>query len=468
MIPDLDVTAQGIKEEIFRMMGVDDVQALALLPLQAHQQWQGIVVIAWSEPHDFSRRDERLYSLVAACLASSLRGRRLFEETQRHLRELGMLFEVSQALAGAPLRREEITGTIINQFIKMTGIPQASISLHDPETGLLNVMADLRVGQEGARPVHEPEVYRLADYPATRQVMTTLKPLVVQANDPNADPAELAFMQPRGIMTLIILPLAVKGQPIGIVELESTERKLYFTPDDLTLAMTLANQAALALESTRLFEQTQAALAEVQATHRSYLRQAWQEHLHQRKMLEQSGFLFDQQQTDSSGVLTKDDLSRPEIELAVAEGKPIVAQDTDEGHERTGLAIPITVRGQTLGVIGVETPASHRQWTRDEIDVLQAVSDQLGQALESARLFADARRSAERERLIGEITAKIRSSADVQAILETTAAELGQVLGTSRALVRIAPGKPEVSRQRPPTRTGKALAPDQPPEAEEQ
>jgi PAS domain S-box-containing protein len=647
MIPDLDVTAQAVKEEIARMMGVEDVRALAVLPLQTGQQWQGVATIAWPEPHEFSPRDGQLFGVVSPYLASSLKvqrlqkeaehragrrrttsevpqaavdpehsapeenralpdsaseqgarapedtrlfdeeqrartllamrdgqmdclndiglkidetpplaelfqwvaeripsamqypalcrvaiefqgqsygapevmelpcqamqsiraghavagklcvsyteelnlldeeqallgdiarrlggyieNRRLLEKAHRYLQELAMLFEVSQALAGAPLRRDEITGTVIRQFIKMMGIPEASISLHDPETGLLNVMADLHVGQEGIRPVREPEVFRLSDYPATEHVIKTLQPLVVQASDPNADPAELAFMQPRGIMTLIILPLAVKGEAVGIVELESTEREVHYTPEDLNLAMTLANQAAVALESTRLFEQAQAALAEVQATHRSYLRQMWQEHLHQRRVLERSGFVFDQRQTDSPGnLIAIDDLWRPEIELAVAEGEPIVTQDGDGGQERTSLAIPITVRGQTLGVIGVEASTGDREWTRDEIALVQAVSEQLGQALESARLFADARRTAERERLIGEITAKIRSSADVQAILETTAAELGQVLGASRALVRLASGEPEANRQPPQTRTAKPLERGQHPAAEGQ
>ena len=104
--------------------------------------------------------------------------------------------------------------------------------------------------------------------------------------------------------------------------------------------------------------------------------------------------------------------------------------------------MPITLRGQTLGVMGIETEAGDRQWTEDEIALLATVSEQLGQALESARLFADTERTAERERLIGDITAKIRASTDVQDILETTAEELGRVLGTSRALVRLAATRP--------------------------
>ncbi|NIV34328.1 MAG: GAF domain-containing protein, partial [Anaerolineae bacterium] len=111
-------------------------------------------------------------------------------------------------------------------------------------------------------------------------------------------------------------------------------------------------------------------------------------------------------------------------------------------QERAGVAVPITLRGQTLGVIGIETETGDRQWTEDEIALLATVSEQLGQALESARLFADTERTAERERLIGDITAKIRASTDVQDILETTAEELGRALGTSRALVRLAPVHP--------------------------
>ncbi|MGD9048605.1 MAG: hypothetical protein PVF77_11170, partial [Anaerolineae bacterium] len=88
-----------------------------------------------------------------------------------------------------------------------------------------------------------------------------------------------------------------------------------------------------------------------------------------------------------------------------------------------------------------------RQWTEDEIALVESISEQLGQALESARLFADTQRGAERERLIGEITAKIRASTDMKAILETTAAELGQVLGTSRALVRLTTGQPGAGQQ---------------------
>ena len=113
------------------------------------------------------------------------------------------------------------------------------------------------------------------------------------------------------------------------------------------------------------------------------------------------------------------------------------ARDGAEDGGRSGLAIPIALRGQIFGVLGIESPTGDRQWSEDDIALIQAVSDQLAQTLEAARLFADTQRRAERERLIGEITTKIRASTDIEDILETTAVELGRALGTSRALVRL-------------------------------
>jgi GAF domain-containing protein len=213
----------------------------------------------------------------------------------------------------------------------------------------------------------------------------------------------------------------------------------------------VANQTALALENVRLLESAQAALTEVQTTHRSYLRQAWQQHLRQRDVLDRSGFLYDQLGTGHPEVkAVASDLWRPEMERAVAAGKVIAVKGGDDDDARAALAVPITLRGQTLGVIGVEELGGDRQWTEDEIALVESVSEQLGQALEGARLFADTQRGAERERLIGEITAKIRASTDMKAILETTAAELGQVLGTSRALVRLTTGQQGPNHQDQP------------------
>ncbi|MGD9376216.1 MAG: hypothetical protein PVJ23_10575, partial [Anaerolineae bacterium] len=91
---------------------------------------------------------------------------------------------------------------------------------------------------------------------------------------------------------------------------------------------------------------------------------------------------------------------------------------------------------------GVEAPDGDRYWGEDDIALIEAISEQLAQTLETARLFADSRRHAERERLVSDITAKLRASTDIHHIIETAAVELGQALGTSRAMVRLSPDPP--------------------------
>jgi anti-anti-sigma regulatory factor len=87
------------------------------------------------------------------------------------------------------------------------------------------------------------------------------QPLVIQASDPDVDPAELAYMRENKTATSAIFPLVVKGQAIGVMELE-TRQERHYTPEQINIAMMLANQVAVALENARLYDVTQQELAE--------------------------------------------------------------------------------------------------------------------------------------------------------------------------------------------------------------
>ncbi len=69
--------------------------------------------------------------------------------------------------------------------------------------------------------------------------------------------------------------------------------------------------------------------------------------------------------------------------------------------------------------------------------MVSAVADQVALALENARLLGETQRRAERERLTGQITARIRAAGDMDAILRTTVQEVRRVLGVSHGLIRL-------------------------------
>ena len=99
--------------------------------------------------------------------------------------------------------------------------------------------------------------------------------------------------------------------------------------------------------------------------------------------------------------------------------------------------MPIKVRGQVIGVIDAHKPDGAGEWTSEEVALMETLTEQLGVALESARLYQDTQRRAVHEQLTREITDKMRRATGVEDIVRTTVDELSRVLGTSRTFARL-------------------------------
>jgi diguanylate cyclase (GGDEF)-like protein len=98
------------------------------------------------------------------------------------------------------------------------------------------------------------ESYPLSEYPATRRLLDTGGELVISIDDPTADPAETAYLRSIGVRSMAMLPLIARGTAIGTVELYSNEPRS-FPPRTLDLARSLADEAAMALDNARLYEE---------------------------------------------------------------------------------------------------------------------------------------------------------------------------------------------------------------------
>ena len=96
--------------------------------------------------------------------------------------------------------------------------------------------------------------YPLKEYPATRRVLIERQPYLVGADDPSADQAETDYLREIGHRTLVMLPLIVRDESIGIVELSST-RPNAFTDRDVELAQLLVREAAVTFENALLTEE---------------------------------------------------------------------------------------------------------------------------------------------------------------------------------------------------------------------
>ena len=213
------------------------------------------------------------------------------------------------------------------------------------------------------------------------------------------------------------LPLRIAGNVIGALDVQSTERNA-FTDDDVEVLSTLADQISLAIQNARLFDQTQKALAESEAVYRQNFRDSWSR-LPEKQNLK--GYRY-----NASG------------------SSPLTDSDEKETREKTQtgqfqeMEVPIILRGETIGTLSVQIPKSERIST-DQADLIKAVADRVALSAENARLFEETTTTATRERIVSDITNKIRSTNDPQEMMHTAMSELQRVLGATR--VEIVPQK---------------------------
>ena len=96
--------------------------------------------------------------------------------------------------------------------------------------------------------------YDLNEFPATRRVLETHEPYIVDVDDPGADAAEVGYLRSIGHRTLAMLPMVVRGESIGIVELTSARAKA-FSERDVELATMLVREASVTFDNVRLHDE---------------------------------------------------------------------------------------------------------------------------------------------------------------------------------------------------------------------
>ena len=202
----------------------------------------------------------------------------------------------------------------------------------------------------------------------------------------------------------ISLPLRIGADTFGALDVQSKQINA-FNQDDINILSTLADQVSVAIQNARSYQQTREALAQAEAASAQLSNQQWKQFLNRQEV---HGFSYD-------GVETTQ-----------------ISQSEKVAHT---LAIPILLRGTKIGTIKLSAANPERMWTDGEIGMVQAVADRASLALESARLLQEAQKRATKERVIGEISAKIGSSSNLESILQTAIQELGSTLpGTDIAI----------------------------------
>lgn len=224
----------------------------------------------------------------------------------------------------------------------------------------------------------------------------------------------------------IALPLRSRNITIGILDIQ-TDIEFAFEERSTNILQLLADQLAAAIENAQLTQQVEGTFTELNTAYRLQTQSVWQSTLNNR---ENSAYEYNGMQMQSVPQNLPINLLK-QLEA----GKAIVTQTNASDVKKT-LLVPITVRNQVIGVIGLEQEDPNRTWTEEEMAVAEAAANRAGLTLENARLLEESQRRAIKERTIFEATARIGSALNVENILEATAEELEKILSGSEVILQ--------------------------------
>jgi len=259
------------------------------------------------------------------------------------------------------------------------------------------------------------------------QVTASAHPVI--ARDTDTDPIHRANELLPRTRSEMALPLKVGEHVIGALDIQSVEADA-FDADAVPALRAMADQLSIAIENARLYEEAQAHLRELTELSQQITYRSWAEFLEAIPSLEYRVTLGHE---DKALTAEREKV----IERVLATGS-VMASGGDDGR-MAHLAAPIVIRDQIIGVLGVE-PDGQRVWTHDDLLLIQSVAERTALAVENARLYIQAHRAAERERLIGTISDRLQRAPNLILLLETAAAELSNALGAEQVYAELSLG----------------------------
>ena len=330
-------------------------------------------------------------------------------EVDQRTRNILAISEIGQAITGAR-DLEALLKQVVNLIVERFGFYHAQVFLIDEEGRYAVLKASTgQAGQELLARGHKLEV-------GSRSVIgqVTSRGEAVIASDTDTDPIHRRNELLPYTRSEMALPLQVGGRVIGALDVQSAAPNA-FTESDIPVFRSMADQLAIAIENARLFERAQRDLRDIEMLNRQLTGEAWRKYISGRSSAVPIGY-----EADERGL-------RP-----IPPGADIPDKSAQEGT----VSLPLTVRGETIGVIDL-TPRSREEPDEQTRTILEAVAERVALALDSTRLSEQARSQAEREQILSHLSAELQATTDLNIILRTVAREASLALGTPRGFVHL-------------------------------
>ncbi|NOZ00042.1 MAG: GAF domain-containing protein [Chloroflexi bacterium] len=433
------------------------------VPLQVGGEVIGALIVQDLEhERSFDENDLRFITALAGQVAGAIYNARLLDESRQRTVQLQTAAEIARDISGS-LHLDELLSNAVTLIRERFDFYHASVFLIDP----LGEYAIVReaTGEAGAQMKRTGHKLGVGSKSIVGYVSGRGEPLVV--NDTNKDVTYYANPLLPETRAEAAIPLKVGERILGVIDVQSTH-PYAFSDENLQTLQILADQLAVAVVNTELFAETQEHLSQHRLLHHittsaasgTTLEEALDSAVQGLQVTlggDRVAILMVNKEREGLEVraavgYSEEDVNKIHIPIgtgvtgwAAAHQKTLRIDNTADdpryiqvsANTRSELAIPLVFRNELLGVLNVESEQVAAYDEHDE-EMLGTLGGSLAAIIANARLLEQVRRQAERERMLYEVTSKIRRSTDIQTILATTANELSKAIGARRAHIKVA------------------------------
>jgi GAF domain-containing protein len=408
----------------------------------------------------FDENDLRFVNALSTQVAGTIFNARLLEETRNRAIQLQTAAEIARDISGS-LDLGELLNKAVKLIRERFNFYHAAIFLIDST----NEFAAVReaTGEAGIQMKRSGHKLKVGSKSIVGYVTSSGEPLIV--NDTNRDATYYANPLLPETRAEAALPLKVGQRILGALDVQSA-LPYSFGGEDISVLRILSDQMAVAVINSELFADTQEHLSQHRLLHHVTTAAASGTTLEEALNSAVQGL----QVTlggDRVSILLADKVSKTlkinsfagyseevgQLSIPFGEGitgwvavhlQPQRVNDVSQdmryiqvgSNVRSELAVPLSYRGDLLGVLNVESDQTGAYDENDE-EMLGTLGGSLAAIISNARLIEQVRRQVDHERMLYEVTSKIRRSTDMQTIMATTTSELSKVLGARRAQIKL-------------------------------
>jgi len=444
----------------FTIPGTESEKSVVFVPLVVGDQARGMINLASMEEHAFSNPDVRLLQTLANSMSVALENARLFDETQRLLKEteqraqeLAIINSVQEGLA-SKLDMQAIFDLVGDKIRDMFNAQTVVISSFDHEKKVSRLDYAFEDGQR----VYDDELLPFS--PMNEHLINTRQPIVINAN--STEESERyglktieGTLQPK---SLIYVPFGTGSQVNGYFSLQNMEQEHAFAESDVRLLQTLAGSMGIALENARLFNAEQQRVSELAAI--STISQALVAETELDNMIQLIGSQTrDTFKADIAYLALLDTqtnlinfpyqygeefkalkLGEGLTSRVIQTGEPIlINKDIHEEREKLGtalvgreslsyLGVPIKSGRETIGVLSVQSVTEEDVFDNDDLHLLTTIAANAGSAIHTAQLHAETQRRAQEMATLAEIGNDIAASRELEPVLEKIATHARNIM----------------------------------------